>query len=204
MTKQFWDDRYSDTAYAYGKEPNRFFAEWLQQLKPGSILMPADGEGCNGVYAARLGWKVTSCDLSAKGKAKALLLAGEYRVTLDYLVGDLEGLQFEPATFDAIGLVYAHFPADKKALLHQILNGFLKPGGIIIFEAFSKQHLAHNSVNPKVGGPKELGMLFSKAELRAAFPNYDIHLLEEKALVLEEGQYHDGIGSVVRFIGRKQ
>src|SRR4051794_3192290 len=107
--KNMWDDRYKDQVYAYGKEPNLFFKEWLQKFEPGSILMPADGEGRNGVFAAQVGWKVTSVDLSAEGKSKALELAKEHQVTINYIVGDLEQLQFEKESFDAIGLVYAHF-----------------------------------------------------------------------------------------------
>jgi agmatine/peptidylarginine deiminase len=47
-------------------------------------------------------------------------------------------------------------------------------------------------------------MLFSEAEVQADFPNYEIILLEEKEIVLEEGNYHVGTGAVVRFVGIKQ
>jgi SAM-dependent methyltransferase len=201
--KEFWNDRYRDQAYAYGTEPNQFFKEQLQKLRPGKILLPADGEGRNGVFAAKLGWQVTSLDLSLEGKLKALALAEANRVTLDYFVGDLEELHFEPASFDAIGLIYAHFAADKKAILHRKLNEYLKPGGTVILEAFSKDHLNLNKLNPKVGGPKEPDMLLSAAELQADFPDHELHLLEEKEILLEEGRYHMGRGAVVRFVGSK-
>lgn len=202
--KEFWDDRYRNEAYAYGTEPNQFFKEQLEKLKPGSILLPADGEGRNGVFAAKQGWRVTSVDLSSEGRAKALALAEANNTTLDYIVGDLEGLQFEPESFDAIGLIYAHFAAEQKAALHRKLNNALKPGGTIILEAFSKDHLQYNLNNTKVGGPKELDMLFSKIEIRAQFPNYEISLLEEKEIHLDEGQYHNGKGAVIRFVGHKK
>lgn len=202
--KSMWDERYMDNEFVYGKEPNLFFKEWLQQLKPGSILMPADGEGRNGVFAAQLGWKVTSSDLSEEGKLKAMKLAKEKKVDLEYFVGDLEQLQFESVSFDAIGLIYAHFAADKKTVLHKKLNDYLKPGGVIIFEAFSKLHLLYNGIDPKVGGPKDFDMLFSTAEIATDFENYEILLLEEKEITLEEGKYHIGKGSVIRFVGRKK
>ncbi len=201
--KEFWDDRYKDQEYAYGTEPNRFFKEQLEKLHPGKILLPADGEGRNGVFAAKLGWQVTSVDLSAEGKLKALSLAEANRVTLDYIVGDLEGLQFEPASFDVVGLIYAHFAADQKAALHRKLNKYLQPGGILILEAFGKDHLKFNNCNPKVGGPKEPGMLYSAEEIKVDFPDHDRILLEEKDLLLNEGQYHVGTGAVVRFVGKK-
>lgn len=202
--KNMWDDRYKEQEYVYGKGPNMFFKEWLQKIEHGSILMPADGKGRNGVFAAQLGWQVTSFDLSVEGKSKALELAKENQVTINYIVGDLEQLKFETASFDAIGLVYAHFGAEKKSISHKKLNEYLKPGGIIIFEAFSKKHLHFNELNSKVGGPKDIDMLFSIAEIEADFENFDISILEEKEILLDEGKYHIGKGSVIRFVGRKK
>ncbi|MDN5215816.1 class I SAM-dependent methyltransferase [Fulvivirgaceae bacterium BMA12] len=201
--KNHWEERYKDHEFVYGKDANMFFKEWLPKFEPGSILMPADGEGRNGVFAARLGWKVTSFDLSEAGQAKAWQLAKENGVVLEYIVGDLEQIQFEKATFDAIGLVYAHFSAVKKSIFHKKLDDCLKPGGLIIFEAFSKSHLTLNKRNPKVGGPKDMDMLYSEAEIMADFENYEILVLEEKEILLNEGKYHNGKGSVIRFVGRK-
>lgn len=200
---QKWDERYQDQEFAYGKEPNLFFKEWLQKFEPGSILMPADGEGRNGVFAAQTGWKVTSFDLSIKGQSKALQLADENSVNLKYIVGDLENLKFEKEAFNAIGLIYAHFSTEDKSSFHKKLNDYLKPGGIIIFEAFSKRHLKLNELNPKVGGPKDMNMLYSKSEITADFENYEILMLEEEEVLLDEGKYHIGNSAVIRFIGRK-
>jgi SAM-dependent methyltransferase len=200
---QKWDERYKEHEFAYGKAPNIFFKEWLSTLEPGAILMPADGEGRNGVFAARLGWAVTSFDLSIEGRSKALQLAKEQGVALRYIVGDLEQFHFEKETFDAIGLVYAHFPAEKKSVFHRKLHDYLKPGGIIILEAFSKKHIHLNTLNPEVGGPKEIDMLYSKEEITADFENYEILLLEEEEILLNEGKYHIGKGAVTRFVGRK-
>ncbi|PKV49709.1 methyltransferase family protein [Aquimarina sp. MAR_2010_214] len=198
-----WDKRYKNQEFAYGKEPNVFFKEWLPKFEAGSILMPADGEGRNGVFAAQLGWKVTSFDLSIEGQLKAVQLAKENRVTLEYIVGDLEQLKFKREIFDIIGLVYAHFSAEKKSIFHKKLDNYLKEGGIIILEAFSKNHIHHNNLNPKVGGPKDVDMLYSKEEIIADFKNYEIVLLEEEEILLNEGKYHIGKGSVIRFIARK-
>lgn len=203
IMKQKWDERYKDQEFAYGKAPNLFFKEWLEKLDPGSILMPADGEGRNGVYAAQLGWKVTSFDISIEGQSKALKLAKERGVSLEYIVGDLEQLTFERERFDAIGLVYAHFDANKKTSFHQKLNDYLKPGGRLILEAFSKNHLQFNALDLRVGGPKDVDMLYSKEEVLADFKNYKILFLEEEEIHLNEGKYHVGKGSVIRFVGIK-
>ncbi|WPR70319.1 class I SAM-dependent methyltransferase [Flavobacterium sp. NG2] len=202
--KDFWNERYGKADFVYGKEPNLFFKEWIQKFTPKSILMPADGEGRNGVYAAQLGWKVISIDLSEDGKSKTLKLAKENQVSLEYIIGDLEDIQLNKESFDAIGLIYAHFTAEKKSKLHKKINDCLKPGGIIIFEAFSKLHLCYNEHNPKVGGPKDIDMLFSKLEIISYFQDYEILLLEEKEINLKEGNYHNGKSSVIRFVGRKK
>jgi SAM-dependent methyltransferase len=202
--KQMWDERYSKAEYAYGKEPNVFFKECLQGFQPGSILLPADGEGRNGVFAAELGWTVTSFDLSPEGKTKALQLAKERNVSIDYEVGELEQLAFRDGSFDAIALVYAHVAPEKKTPFHKHLQKLLKAGGVVIMEAFSKNHLPFVSQNPKVGGPRELDMLFSTEEIMSDFKGFDILLLEEKEVTLAEGIYHNGMGSVVRFIGIKR
>lgn len=201
--KNFWEDRYRTEEYIYGKQPNVFFKEQLLKLSPGAILMPADGEARNGVFAAEMGWTVTSLDLSMEAKAKALQLANERQVPLNYLVGDLEHLEFDKHSFDAIGLIYAHFPADKKSALHLQLNNYLKPGGVVIFEAYSKAHLKLVSENPNAGGPRDIDMLFSKEELLADFEHYEVLMLEEIEVWQEEGIKHVGWGSVIRFIGRK-
>ena len=51
--KDFWNKRYSEPEFVYGTEPNHFFAEQLDQLKPGKLILPADGEGRNAVFAAQ-------------------------------------------------------------------------------------------------------------------------------------------------------
>ena len=201
---QKWDERYKSNEFAYGKLPNLFFKEWLLKLEPGAILMPADGEGRNGVFAATKGWKVTSFDLSIEGRGKAMKLAEECGVKLDYIVGDFDLLEFDGESFDAIGLVYAHFPGDKKQAFHRKLDSYLKPGGIIIFEAFSKNHIPYKQENPKVGGPDDLKMLYSKKEILADFGNYEILALTENEVLLEEGALHNGKGAVIRFVGLKK
>lgn len=198
-----WNERYSNDEFAYGEEGNVYLQEQLQKIDKGSILFPAEGEGRNAVYAAVQGWNVSAFDISIEGKNKAMQLAKKNNVQIEYSVGFLDELKFKEKSFDVIALIYAHFPAEIKSHYHKILNTFLKNNGIIIFEAFSKKHLEYNSKNDKIGGPKELGMLFSIEELKNDFPNYEVLVLEEKEIELHEGLYHNGLGSVIRFVGRK-
>ncbi len=199
-----WNERYSQEQFAYGEDPNQYFKEVLEKLPIGKILFPAEGEGRNAVYAAQLGWDVSAFDISQEGKNKAIQLAEKKGVTIDYQVGPLEDLHFESEQFDAIALIYAHFPANIKSAYHQKLNSLLKKGGTIIFESFSKKHLAYVMANEKVGGPKDIDSLFSIDEIKADFPQYTIIELVEQDIELCEGLYHNGTGSVIRFVGEKQ
>ncbi|HMI79533.1 MAG TPA: class I SAM-dependent methyltransferase [Ferruginibacter sp.] len=199
-----WNERYSNAAFAYGEQPNNYLKEQLEKLDPGKILFPAEGEGRNAVFAAKSGWTVSAFDISVEGKKKALLLAESNKVVIDYQVGELQALNYKPGQFDAIALIYAHFPADIKSSYHKTLDKLLRKNGVIIFEAFSKNHIDYITRNEKVGGPRDIGMLFSIDELRSDFGNYGIIELAEKEIELSEGLFHNGKGSVIRFVGRKK
>ncbi len=199
-----WDERYNSEAFAYGEQPNNYLKEQLEQLTPGTILFAAEGEGRNAVFAAKMGWKVAAFDISAEGKKKAMQLAAANNVTIDYQVGELQTLNFTVDQFDAIALIYAHFPAAIKSSIHKMLDKYLRGGGTIIFEAFSKKHLDYLAKDEKMGGPRDIESLFSVEELRADFPNYEIVELAEMEIELNEGAFHKGTGSVVRFVGKKK
>ncbi|MDR0660939.1 MAG: hypothetical protein LBG19_09115 [Prevotellaceae bacterium] len=84
----FWNDRYAQSGYIYGDEPNLFFKHVISSLQPGSVLIPAAGEGRDAVYAALLGWEVDAFDLSSEGqKRRWSLLPGKmYMLILMYLM----------------------------------------------------------------------------------------------------------------------
>lgn len=199
-----WNDRYSTDEFAYGEQPNNYLKEQLMHLETGTILFPAEGEGRNAVFAAKLGWKVSAFDISIEGKNKALQFAENNNVSIDYKVGELQELDYKTEEFDAIALIYAHFPSAIKSSYHKTLSNYLRRGGLLIFEAFSKKHLDYLAKNEKVGGPKEIDMLFSIEEIKSDFENYEILVLEEKEIELNEGLFHNGRGSVIRFVGRRK
>ena len=199
-----WNERYSKEEFAYGEAPNNYLKEQLIKLTAGTILFPAEGEGRNAVFAAKLGWNVSAFDISSEGKNKAIKLAEKHNVTIDYKVGELEKMNFVSEQFDVIALIYAHFPANIKSLYHKKFDTYLKRNGTIIFEAFSKKHIDYVNSNENVGGPKDIESLFSIDEIKADFPNYNIIELVEQDIELNEGLYHNGTGSVIRFVGQKK
>ena len=66
----------------------------------------------------------------------------------------------------------------------------------MIFEAFAKAQLGNAS-----GGPKNKEMLFSVDEIKDEFAELEFQLLKEETIELSEGNHHQGIAQVIRFVG---
>lgn len=194
----FWNKRYATKEYAYGIEPNQYYKEQLEKLNPGKILFPAEGEGRNAVYAAKKGWEVFAFDPSVEGKRKAEKLASENGVNVDYQIADYENVYYTPLFFDCIVLIFAHSHPLKRTEIHQKLISFLKPGGTLILEGFSKNQISYNS-----GGPRDVNMLFSEEELQSDFASFSELSITETNYILNEGLFHQGTASVIRVFGIK-
>lgn len=202
--KEFWNQRYGRAEFAYGTAPNVFFAEHIVKLKSGKALFPAEGEGRNAVFAAKIGWEVAACDISEAGREKALHLAQDFGTQISYEVVSIDQFSAEKDSFDLLVLIFAHFPEAKRREFHRHLIQFLRPGGLLILEAFSKEHIHFNSVNEKAGGPKDLSMLYAVDELKEDFSGFHFLELAEFTTVLQEGEFHSGESSVIRILAQKE
>jgi len=196
---EFWDDRYRSDEYVYGLDPNKFFKETIDDLKSGKILLPADGEGRNSVYAATKGWKVDAFDFSRNAVKKALELADKNNVEINYYIDNLENLSSYRNYYDAIALIFVHLTPDLRKIVHKNVVNLLEPGGILIMEAFAKEQ-----INNETGGPKNIEMLFNKEELEGDFQNLEIDFIEQVEKDINEGKYHTGKSDVIRLIGHKR
>ena len=196
--KEFWDERYGKAEFAYGTAPNDFFKEWIDTQKPGTILFPCEGEGRNAVYAATKGWNVFAFDYSKKGKEKAEQLAASLKVTIKYEVSDALYFKSEQK-FDAIILIFAHFPVDIRKNIHKRMSSMLNPGGTIILEAFNTRQIENES-----GGPRTEELLYTIKLLKDDFSELEVQLLENKEIQLYEGRFHEGKADVVRLIAKKK
>ncbi len=110
--KQFWNERYAASNFAYGKDSNQFLKENLHFLPKGKVLFVDEGEGRNAVFVAKNGYEVSAFDYSESGQQKALMLAQEHGISINYIVSDVLELPYENESFDALVLIFAHFPAE--------------------------------------------------------------------------------------------
>lgn len=194
----FWDERYSSNEYVYGTDPNEFFKQQIENIQPGKLLLPGEGEGRNAVYAAKLGWMVDAFDQSINAQAKALKLAESNEVNFNYSVVDLRKFVPSENYYNAAAIIFVHFDSEERSIFHHKIIDSLKPGGKLILESFSKNQFGKNS-----GGPQTLEMLYSLDDVMNDFKEIKTILCEEKKVFLNEGDKHRGEASVISFVGEK-
>ncbi len=190
-----WDERYSEPGFAYGTAPNDFLVSVVNKIPAGRILSLCEGEGRNAVYLASLGHEVTGVDSSGVGLAKAQELAAARGVAITTVVADLAEFRIEPGQWDGIISCYCHLPPAVRMPLHrEVVNG-LRPGGVFVLEAFTKQQLAYGT-----GGPQSLEMLMSLEDLKQELHGLEfIHAVEMERDV-REGSGHTGLAAVVQIL----
>lgn len=194
-----WDERYSEPGFAYGTEPNDFLRERAAQLQPGRTLSLAEGEGRNAVFLAGLGHEVTAVDASAVGLDKARQLAAERGLDIDTRVADLAAFEIEPGAWDNIVSIFCHLPPEVRRRLHRAVVAGLRPGGMLLLEAYTPAQIALGTGGPPVA---ELTMTLDALREELAGLNF-LHAAEREREVIE-GRYHTGRAAVVQVLARKE
>ncbi len=194
--RDFWNQRFSGSGYTYGTQPNAFLVSQKKYIKPGmNALAVADGEGRNGVWLAQQGLEVMSVDGSEVGLRKAQELAKHCGISICTEWADLTAWKWPEKKFDLVVAIFIHFPPEHRARMHKKMLGALKPGGVLIMEAFTPAQLQF-----KTGGPAVPEMLYTAEMLRKDFLEAEILQLEEALTELEEGAGHRGRASVVTLV----
>lgn len=198
MSKDFWNSRYSEKEFAYGTDPNEFFKEQIDKIIPGRAIFLGEGEGRNAVYAAKLGWQVDAVDFSSSAKDKALKLAKENNVKINYVVSDLNDYDFKENDYDLIVMIFLHLPLELRTSIFSKSILSLKQNGRLLIEVFSKEQI--NNIS---GGPRSIDLLYSENDVLSLTNDLRIEIMESKSIQLEEGKYHKGKADVIRFVGVK-
>ncbi len=194
-----WDQRYESDALAYGGSANDFLAEQVGQLRPGTCLCLAEGQGRNAVWLAEQGFAVTAVDQSSVGMARALELAASKSVTIDTEVADLSFFDLGQDRWDNVVSIFGHLPSGLRRDVHRRVIAALRPGGIFLLEAYTPDQLATSGT----GGPSDPDMLLTAAALNDELDGLEILLSRELIRHVDEGEYHKGDAAVVQFIARK-
>lgn len=196
-----WDARFSAEGYAYGVDPNDWLREAVSRyLPPGplDLLSLGEGEGRNGAYLASLGHRVTALDASRVGLEKARALAASRGLTLETWHADLSTAELPEAAYDGVVSIFCHLPPPVRARAHAQAARALRPGGVLLLEAYTPDQLRF-----KTGGPPVEALLYTPELLRGDFAGMEWLHLEACERDVHEGRLHHGRSAVVRLAVRK-
>jgi len=198
--QKMWDERFAESEPVYGEHPNAYLSAQSQRIAPGCrILVPGDGYGRNGIWLARQGFQVSTVDLSPVGVARARNSAQAAGLTMAIEQADLASWTWPEAQFDAVASIFLHLPPELRPQIHARMLGTLKPGGLLIIEAFSPAQLQYSS-----GGPKQVELLYTAEVLRKDFVSAGVLELQQVETEIDEGRLHRGPAAVVHGVFRKQ
>ena len=197
-TVSSWDERFSQPGFAYGDEPNVFVAEVASRIAPGPVLCLAEGQGRNAVFLAQRGLDVTMMDQSAVGLSRARELAAARGASVATVQGDLADFAIVPGYWSGIVSVFAHVPRALRADVHRRVAAGLRPGGAFVFVAYYPRQLQMGT-----GGPKDVSLLPTLADLRHELAGLEFEVAEEVERELREGVLHVGRSALVQVLARR-
>ncbi len=193
----FWDERYAAHPDAYGRGPNAFLVREARRIPAGGrVVALAEGYGRNALWLARRGHPVVAVDASAVAVRLLRAAAAAEGLPVEAVQADLA--TWDPPPCDAVIAIFAHLPPVLRARVHGAAWEALRPGGVVLIEAFTPAQLARDS-----GGPKDPALLYSVALLAGDFPGAVLEVAREETVELDEGLFHRGEAEVVRIVARK-
>ena len=195
----YWNQRFSEDEYIYGKDANAF----IQQVQPqlhikGRALAIAEGEGRNAVYLAEQGMDVTTWDYAESGLEKTKKLANERNVSVKTKLVDLHNAEWKENEWNQIINVFGHFPQPLREKTLRGIKNAVKPGGYFITEVYSPYQIPYKS-----GGPQNPEMLYRPEEFLQLFNDWKIVHFFMGEVIRSEGIGHEGLSHVIQFIGQK-
>jgi SAM-dependent methyltransferase len=195
-----WDARYAEPGWAFGTDPNDFLREQAHRLEPGGrVLCLAEGEGRNAVWLAERGHDVTAVDLARVGLEKAKRLAAERGVKIATVAADLAEFEFGEAAWDGIVSIFAHVPPAVRLRVHAQVLRALKPGGLLLLEAYRPRQLERGT-----GGPPDDARMLDLDRLRPELGTLEWLLAREVERDVRAGRYPTGRASTVQLVARRR
>jgi predicted O-methyltransferase YrrM/ketosteroid isomerase-like protein len=152
-----WDAAFM-TSQTINREPNRWLASAVQGVKPGRALDVGVGQGRNAVFLAKQGWTVTGIDIAGEGMRLAREQAAAAGVKIDTVYASDRDFDFGREQWDLVAFIYMPvrgFPAKVYASL--------RPGGLVVAEAFGNAGDPARAGDDVHYGPDEMRRVFEAA-----------------------------------------
>jgi 2-polyprenyl-3-methyl-5-hydroxy-6-metoxy-1,4-benzoquinol methylase len=199
MSKEHWNNSFSDKDFVYGETANLFIQE-MSSLLPARAKVGcfAEGEGRNAIFLAKQGHDITTFDQSEVGLEKTKQLAEKNNVQVKTVQMDLIHEKPKEGQFDAAIMVFGHVPKEGQQFLIESMFDAVKPGGYVIFEVYSEDQLAYGT-----GGPPAKNMLFDPADILKWTKDHKyLHFYYGEA-ERHEGKRHNGLCHIIQAAVRK-
>jgi 2-polyprenyl-3-methyl-5-hydroxy-6-metoxy-1,4-benzoquinol methylase len=135
VAKRF-DAMYSAEKKLYKTDANAFLVAMAANLKPGTALDVAMGQGRNAVWLASQGWNVTGYDVSEEGLRQARAAAASRGLKVNAVRASHQDFDIGRERWDLIVMTYALADMEDQAFLRRIQES-LKPGGLVLVEQFN-------------------------------------------------------------------
>jgi len=198
---QFWDKRFSQPEYVFGKEPNAFLKNQVPKyMKSGdSALCVADGEGRNSVWLAKQGMAVEAFDISPVAIEKAKQLAKDKQVSVALSVASTHDWLWKPNHYDLVAAIFIQFatPNMRVEIFAQIRDS-LKSGGYLILQGYTPKQLDY-----KTGGPPSIDHLYTTELIQDLLKGMQICNWQEYEAEIHEGDGHHGMSALMGVVARK-
>ena len=198
---QFWDKRFSQAEYVFGKEPNAYLKKQVEKfIQPGACaLCVADGEGRNSVWLAKQGLSVEAFDISPVAIEKANQLASHGQVSVAFTVASTHSWVWKPNHYDLIAAIFIQFATPNMRVdLFAQMRDSLKPGGYLILQGYTPKQLDY-----KTGGPPSIDHLYTTELIQDLLRGMEICDWQEYEAVIHEGEGHHGMSALMGVVARK-
>lgn len=180
-----WNERYRVRDYIWDVQPNQFVERYVRDLRPGTAVDLAAGEGRNAVWLARHGWTVTAVDFSQAGLDKAARLARESGVAERVVTVNADALAWTPAEpVDLVVVAYLQLPPEQVRTALEHAATWLRPGGRVLVVAHDRTNVEHG-----YGGPPTPDRCYDLDETVAALAGLEIEVAQvaDRRVETEDG-----------------
>jgi len=155
MEAERWNRYFTAEKPAFNTNPNAFLVGMVTGRKPGRALDVAMGQGRNAIWLAQQGWDVTGFDPADQAVGVARNNAARLGLTIHTEITTMERFEFGENKWDLIVLSYAGC-----GQLARQVERALRPGGIVVVEAFHTDALKTMKIGGSLCQTGELPHLF--------------------------------------------
>ena len=147
--RERWNERHSADRFVWSDEPNRLLIHALDGLEAGArVLDLACGQGQNAVWLAERGFQVTAIDFSGRAIRRALELATERNVGVEWICGDVTRFVPPREAFRLALILYLHVSSRKRRTVLDCAAQALAPGGELLMIGHAGRNLAEGAREP--------------------------------------------------------